>query len=106
MVAFGKGRYKILRLFCVVKRLPRPCFGDVDAKGSDEVRHLREGSPGVSPEAGHHAFQVDCALHGRVVVLVPMVVRDRFGVSRRVFDPCATGQRYLRIEVEWQRAFV
>ena len=101
MVAFGKGRFKILRLFCVVKRLPRPCFGDVDAKGSYEVRHLREGSPGVSPEAGHHAFQVDCALHGRVVVLVPMVVRDRFGVSRRVFDPCATGQRYLRIEVEW-----
>ena len=46
MVALGKGRYKILRLFCVVMCLPRPCLGDVDAKGSDEVGHLREGSPG------------------------------------------------------------
>ena len=100
MVTFGKGRYEILRVFCVVARLPRSCLGDVDAKWSDEVRHLCERSPGVSPEAGHHAFQVNCPLHGRIDVLVLPVVRDCFVFSRGVIDPCATGQGHLRIEVE------
>ena len=101
VIALGEGCDEVLWLFCRVALKARPCLGDVDAKWSDEVCHLCEGSPGVAPEPGNHSFQVNCSSRSCVVVLASMVCGDRPLVPCWVGDPCASGQGHLRVEVEW-----